>query len=294
MSRLPHLAQRLFNRPIAIRDDKAELVMAALADRFGVARLFRADGTVVVLDGRDWTDDVDPADYRGYDVIDGVAVIPVEGTLVAKLGSLRPYSGMTGYDGIRANLLMALGDSAVRAIVFDIDSPGGEVSGCFDLVDTIHAARGRKPMWAILSDSAYSGAYAIASACDRITVPRTGGVGSIGVICMVADISRGLSDAGITVNIIRFGEHKAEANQFEPLTDGARRRLQAEIDVCGDIFAATVARNRGLPKAKIIGLKAECFPGVAGARPGAVEVGLADQVMAPDEAFQALLDSLNT
>ena len=46
-----------------------------------------------------------------------------------KLGTLRPYSGMTGYDGIRQNFLEALSDPAVEAIVLDIDSPGGEVAG---------------------------------------------------------------------------------------------------------------------------------------------------------------------
>ncbi|TOL42864.1 serine peptidase, partial [Vibrio parahaemolyticus] len=67
-------------------------------------------------------------------------------------------------------------------ICLDIDSPGGEVAGCFDLVDLIYELRGKKPIYAILSENAYSAAYAIASAADKIYVPRTGGVGSVGVI----------------------------------------------------------------------------------------------------------------
>ncbi|MCZ7176509.1 S49 family peptidase, partial [Salmonella enterica] len=74
----------------------------------------------------------------GYDVVEGVAVIPIQGTLVQKLGTLRPYSDMTGYDGIRACFLQALNDSDVKAICLDIDSPGGEVAGCFDLADVIY------------------------------------------------------------------------------------------------------------------------------------------------------------
>ena len=58
--------------------------------------------------------------------------------------------------------------------MLDIDSPGGEVSGCFDLVDTIAAARGQKPIWSIVDDCACSAAYAIASAADRIILPRDG------------------------------------------------------------------------------------------------------------------------
>src|SRR5258707_8549616 len=128
------LASRLFNTPIAIAPQKEEIVMAALADRFGVTKLFRQSGDVVLLadggakaflDGAAAEDD--RADYRPYEVISGVAIIPIEGTLVQKLGSLHPWSGMTGYDGIRAMLSMAMNDEGVRAIVLDVDSPGGEV-----------------------------------------------------------------------------------------------------------------------------------------------------------------------
>jgi len=167
MDRFPHLAQRLFNQPIAIYPPKAEIVMAALADRFGIARLFRPSGETVILDAAAVFTEASPARERYYEIVAGVAVIPIAGTLVQKSGEMRPYSGMTGYDGIRLNFLQALADPEVEAIVLDIDSPGGEVSGCFDLVDTIFTARGMKPIRAILNEVAYSGAYAIASAADK-------------------------------------------------------------------------------------------------------------------------------
>jgi capsid assembly protease len=283
----PHLAQRLFNVPLAITPDKLELVMCALADRFGLARLLRADGDLILLDG-DY-DAGEPAQERPYEVFEGVALIPVQGTLVAKLGTLRPYSGMTGYDGIRANLVMALNDDAVRAIVLDIDSPGGEVAGCFDLVDEIHAARGIKPIQAILTESAYSAAYALASACDSITVPRTGGTGSIGVIVAHVDFSKALTTAGITVTLITYGEHKADANDVEPLSSDARARLQADVDAVGELFVETVARNRNLTPAKVRATQASTYLGEAG-----VEAGLADAVMSPQMALLALLNELHT
>ena len=220
MTNYPHLAQKLFNVPLAITPQKAEIVMAALADRFGLARLFHADGRVVALD--DWDDDIgEPAQARAYEVVEGVAIIPVTGTLVQKLGTLRPYSGMTGYDGLRANLSMALADDAVRAVVLDIDSPGGEVAGCFDLADSIYKARGSKPIWSILTESAYSAAYALASACDRIVVPRTGGTGSVGVICMHVDMSKALGAAGVNVTLIHYGDRKADGADSKPLSDEA-------------------------------------------------------------------------
>lgn len=286
MNTLPHLAQRLFNVPLAITPRKAEIVMAALADRFGIARLFRANGEAVMLDS--FQIEGEPAPDRAYEVVAGIAVIPVTGTLVQKLGTLRPYSGMTGYDGIRANLSMALEDDSVRAIVLDIDSPGGEVAGCFDLVDAIYNARGRKPLWAILTESAYSAAYAIASAADRVIVPRTGGTGSVGVICMHVDFSKALSAQGIDVTLIQYGDRKSDGSEYAPLSKEALARFQADVDSMGELFVNTVARNRGLKAAAVSGTQATTFLGANG-----VEIGFADAVMAPDAAFRSLLAELD-
>lgn len=286
--RFPHLAQRLFNTPIAILPQKAEVVMAALADRFGVTKLFRADGTVRMME--DYDDDMPPRarpEMQPCRVQGGVCVIRIEGTLVDKLGCLQPYSGMTGYDGIRANLRAALADPEVRAIALDIDSPGGEVSGCFDLVDMIYAARGTKPVHAILTESAYSAAYAIASAADRIIVPRTGGTGSVGVICMHVDWSKALTEAGIAVTLITYGDRKADGSEVLPLSKEALARFQADIDTMGDLFVTTVARNRGIKPDAVRATQASTFLGADG-----VAVGFADAVMAPDAAFAALLSTI--
>jgi len=286
MTNYPHLAQKLFNVPLAITPQKAEIVMAALADRFGLARLFHADGKVVALDN--WDGDIgEPAEARAYEVVAGIAVIPVTGTLVQKLGTLRPYSGMTGYDGLRACLSMALADDDVRGIALDIDSPGGEVAGCFDLADDIYRARGSKPIWAILTESAYSAAYALASACDRIVVPRTGGTGSVGVICMHVDMSKALGAAGVNVTLIHYGDRKADGADSKPLSDEALSRYQSDVDAMGELFVKTVSRNRSLSVKTVRATQATTFLGAAG-----VEIGFADAVMAPDEAFRSLLAEL--
>ncbi|MFC0140360.1 S49 family peptidase [Erwinia mallotivora] len=278
---LPHLAQRLFNTPLALHPRKAEVVMAALAERFGIAHVSRAGAW-------DFDDDEDfsrsAREDCGYDNLEGIAVIPVHGTLVQKLGSLRPYSGMTGYDGIRHAYLSALADPDVKAICLDIDSPGGEVAGCFDLVDEIYQARGVKPVHAILTECAYSAAYAIASAADRIVVPRTGGVGSIGVIVMHVDWSQKIKSDGLQVTIITYGDHKAETNPYVPLSDVARASLQDEVDAMGRLFVETVARNRGITDDIIRKTQAACFMA-----PDGVRLGLADAVAAPDAAFNELM-----
>ncbi|HEV2594129.1 MAG TPA: S49 family peptidase [Sphingomicrobium sp.] len=285
------MGQRLFNTPIAIHPTKAEVVVAALADRLGVGSMMRLDGPdIVPVAYDDWDDGFGSPGRNprgGYDVVAGVAIVEVQGTLVQKLGTLRPYSGMTGYDGIRQNFLTALTDSDVKAIMLDVDSPGGEVAGCFDLADAIYAARGKKPIWAILNESAYSAAYALASAADRIIVPRTGGTGSIGVICAHVDFSKALTSAGVKVTFITHGDFKADGHSEIPLSGDAKKRIQADITSMGELFDRTVARNRGIAADSVRDLQAATFLGAEG-----VKRGLADAVMAPDEAFRALLAEL--
>ncbi|EFJ5340440.1 S49 family peptidase [Escherichia coli] len=280
MNQLALLSQRLLNTPLALHPRKAEVIVSALAERLGITR---------IKSGAWYDDDEDeafrrPARESGYDILEGIAVIPVHGTLVQKLGTLRPYSGMTGYDGIRRNFLTALNDPDVKGICLDIDSPGGEVAGCFDLVDTIFACRGQKPVHAILSESAYSAAYALASAADRILVPRTGGVGAVGVIYVHCDMSRQMKDEGLNVTIITCGSRKAETSPLRPLSEAARSALQADIDAAGTLFIETVARNRGISADAVRALEARTLRADEG-----VQAGLADDVMSPDEAFSLLL-----
>lgn len=290
MHRLGDLAQRMFNTPLAIHPQKAEIIMAALADRLGISNAMYLDGRNIKM-SNDFGEDEDERKSNnprsGYDVVEGVAIIQIRGTLVQRCGSLRPYSGMTGYNAIRQNLLLAMDDSRVKGILLDIDSPGGEVSGCFDLADAIYEMRGIKPMHSVLSDKAYSAAYAIASATDKITIPRTGGVGSVGVVTMHIDWSKAIGEAGMKVTFITYGDRKAEGNQFEPLSKETLGHIQSDITKIGELFVETVSRNRNLSSAKIRATEAACYMGADG-----VAIGLADAVMPPDAAFRALLKEL--
>ena len=135
-----------------------------------------------------------------------------------------------------------------------------------------------------------SAAYAIASAVDpgSIYVPRTGGTGSIGVICMHADFSEALTKAGIRVTFItnEGADRKADGHPEIPLSPEALAAFKADIDAMGALFHETVARNRGLSVAAVRDQRAGTFMGANG-----VSAGLADAVMAPDAAFAAFLKS---
>lgn len=294
-SRLAHLAMKLFNVPLALRPDKADLAMALAAKRLGLRRIVRSDGAPIAArlgTSAEASTSGAPASGRpgrGYDTLDGIAIVRVHGLLVQRSGLVRPFYGITGMDGIRQNLFEAIDDPSVRAIVLDVDSPGGEVAGCFDLADTIHRARGIKPLQAICAEHAYSAAYAIASACDRVTVPRTGGTGSVGVITLLVDWATALDGAGIAVHFVHHGARKAEEMRAElqGVSKDLLGRIQTEVDRVGELFVATVARNRGIAAERIRDQQAACFMGELG-----VQQGLADAVAAPSEAFEQLLSDL--
>ena len=287
MSALPrHLITRLFNNTTALLPAASTIAMDLLA---------RASGSGVQASAFGMPEDKSERAERSrpYDVVCGVAIIPIRGVLIQRLGWLWYYGdlfGISGYDRIRLQFMQALADEQVDAIVFDVDSPGGEVAGCFDLVDTIYRARGTKPIAAILGESAYSAAYAIASAVDpgRLWVPRTGGTGSVGVIYMHLSIAKWLANTGIMPTLVTKGAFKGEGSEMLELSEGALARLQADVDAVGKLFDDTIARNRKMSAKSVAATQAGTFLGGDG-----VDIGFADAVAAPDEAFRALLAQLD-
>jgi signal peptide peptidase SppA len=220
-----------------------------------------------------------------------VAIIEISGVLVHRGAWIGQSSGQTSYEGISAQLAAAASDPLVRGIALEIDSFGGEVAGVFDLADAIRAARTAVPVWAFVAEHAFSAGYALASQADRIILPRTGAVGSIGVVVMHADLSGQLSDAGVTVTLIHSGAHKVDGNPYEPLPDAVRARIQGEIDALRGLFAETVSAGRGrrLTAEAALATEAESYRGAE-----AVAVGLADEVSDPASAFAAFTALVNS
>ena len=280
---LPHIATRVFNTPLMLHPTKAQVIAHALADRLNIEAVAHVDGSVKLT--ADFGKPAKPT-RSGVDRVGPLGIIQVQGTLVQRTGNLRPYSGMTGYDGIRANLESAVSDADIKAIVLEIDSPGGEVAGCFALADAIFDARSVKPVFAVLDESAYSAAYAIASAARKVFIPRTGGAGSVGVITMHADMHRALEHQGVDVTIITHGDLKDAGTPTRRLDVDTHQRIQADIDTLGEMFLKLVARNRKMSVDDVRAMQAGTFLGQQ-----AVDVGLADQVSDADKAAAAILES---
>lgn len=197
----------------------------------------------------------------------GVATIPVEGPLVRKAAGVAQVSGLTSYDALRKDLRAAVADNAVRSIVWAFDSPGGEVSGLFELADEIAAARPRKPM---LSDvaQANSAAYVLAAAVGNIQVEQAGQVGSIGV-------RMGVRKPGAEGDAIEFVSSVSPLKVADPTTQEGAATYQSQVDALGELLVEKVAAYRGVTADKV---RADFGRGAVLVGAQAVEAGLADRV----------------
>lgn len=283
----PHLADRLLNTPLLLHPQKLDAIIAGLGQRLlGVdgLHLDAAELTArAVLPAEMFTTRRGERSDRGYRVVDGVAVISAMGGLVHRTKLAADSSLLIGYNDLAADLEDALGKADVHAIALVFDSPGGEVSGAFELAERIYAARGHKPMVAVADGMAASAAYLAASAADEVVVSATSYVGSIGVVMRHVDFSRALANDGITVSHIFAGEHKIDGNPYQPLPDAVRNALQADIEGLYQMFVQAVAKHRSLDEQAVRDTRAGVYRGVA-----AVAARLADRIGTVDAVVAEL------
>lgn len=263
---LPHLASRLYGTPLLIARSKLDIILSVLGERIH----WPEPQSAIPL----------PPSRAQTDAPSGIAVVPIHGTLVRRGLGLEAASGLTSYGEIGAMLETALADPTVAGILLDVDSPGGEAGGVFELARQIRAADARKPVWAIASDSAFSAAYAIACSASRVYVTQTGGMGSIGVIAMHVDQSARDAQEGYRYTAITAGDQKNDFSPHQPLDKEASARLQAEVDRLYGLFVDHVASMRQLESRFVRSTQAGLYFG-----PEAVAAGLADAEGSPAMAI---------
>lgn len=291
------IAQRAFNTPLMVDPAKALAFLSGLGPRitgqeitFQGLEVDASDHATATLPARAslFGNDLAQRHQRNgtqpFTLVDGIAVIEIAGTLVHRGAWIGQSSGLTSYEGIAAQLQAALADPGVRGIALDIDSFGGEVAGAFDLADRIRAARAQKPVHAFVAEHALSAGYVLASQAERVILPRTGAVGSIGVVALHTDMSGALDQKGIAITLIHAGAHKIDANPYQPLSEAVHDQMQRELEVVRFLFAETVAAGRGdrLTHASALATEAAVLRGAE-----AIAAGLADDLADPVTAFHA-------
>lgn len=216
----------------------------------------------------------------GYMQPNGVAVIPVYGTLMRHLDLM---SAMCS-DGVTTDSLMddfnfAVGSPDVKAILFDFDSPGGQVNRITEFAAAIMAARGTKPIVAYASNLCASAAYWLASACDEVVASPTAMLGSIGILAAMPG-----RDPAKPKDLVYVSSHSPNKHT-EPESDAGKAEIMALLDATCEVFLADVAAGRGVSVDHVLEHYGQggLFIGING-----VEAGLADRLGQRDDLIAEL------
>lgn len=224
---------------------------------------------------------------EGYEIIDGVAVVPVHGVIARRMNLFQQISGGVSTELLGRDIQHALNNDDVHSIILDIDSPGGTVDGTEDVAEIIYNARDIKKIVTLANGVMASGGMWIGSAASQIFIANhTTAVGSIGVVTTHVDYSVQLEQAGVKVTEIFAGKFKRINSEFSPLTQEGEAVIQDLVDYLYSIFVNTIARNRGVDIASVLDYMADgrLFIGRQ-----AIDAGLVDGVF----TMNALIDKLN-
>ena len=220
----------------------------------------------------------DMKDANAASIRDGVAVIKVSGPLFRYANLMTRICGATSYELLAQDFNKAVQNPNIKGILLDIDSPGGEVNGCSELSDIIYQARGTKPIIAYASGACCSGAYWIASACDKILAADTAILGSIGVVSIFEK-----DDEDKTIEIV---SSQSPNKRPDINTEEGKAKIQARVDELAEVFIAKVARNRGITAVDVV---KNFGAGDVSVGQHAVRNGLADGL----SSFEDIISSLN-
>jgi signal peptide peptidase SppA len=210
-------------------------------------------------------------------VVDGVAIISVNGVVGHKFSSFLNSSGVTSIDVFTRLMNETSGRKDVDAIVLEVDSPGGTVTGVPEAAQAVERANQQKPVIAFAEGQMASAAYWLAVASEAIFTSPSADVGSVGVYLALLDTSRENELRGRKTELFKAGTLKGIGIPGTSLTDEQRAYLQETVDEIYEWFTRDVRSNREVSDETMQG---QTFMGAR-----AVDVGLADRIGTIDDAI---------
>ena len=269
------LTRELQTQPVFLADDFSatdlQAVLSALTSNQKVDHGGLIDELCAAYGG-------DGLSEKPFAFVAGAAVIPVHGMLINRFSG--SYGFLTGYEFIQRMTAAADADPDVRLIVYDIHSYGGLVHGAQETWDAVVGAG--TPTLAVIDSMAYSAAYYVASAADRIAITPSGGAGSIGAYKMRVDVTEMLAKGGVKVDFISAGAYKLDGQPATEMSDDERKRHQAAVDVSYDEFVSAVAVGRKMDEEAVRKTEAGTF-----SAQDALRLGLVDDIMTATAALSA-------
>lgn len=220
---------------------------------------------------------------RTVAIRDGVAIVPIIGPIFRYANLFTEISGATSTEVLATDIREALDNPAVKAIVLNIDSPGGVASGINELADLIYGGRVKKRIMAYVGGSGASAAYWIASAAHEIVADDTAVLGSIGVVLEVSIAQ----DANGGTRRYEIVSRNAPNKRPDLGTEEGRAKVQAMVNSLADVFVAKVSRNLGVKADRVVsmGNSGGVLLGAA-----AVRTGLAKRLGSLDAIVKELAD----
>ena len=180
----------------------------------------------------------------GRTTTDKIAVITMRGLIS---GSVPGNVTDSMVDDLRAGLQQAREDSRIKAIVLEIDSPGGEVTASDEIYSAVVKTRARKPVVVYMNTLAASGGYYVSCGGKFLMANETTITGSIGVIIQTLNYEQLFNKLGLASVVFKSGKFKDMLNGARPITPEERELVQNFIMGTYDKFLGIVAKERNLP-----------------------------------------------
>jgi protease-4 len=177
-------------------------------------------------------------------VQDRIALITMRGLIS---GSIPGNVSESMVEDMRLALQQARDDNRVKAIVLEIDSPGGEVTAADQIYNAVTKARARKPVVVYMDSLAASGGYYVACGGKYLMANETTITGSIGVIIQTLNYEQLFNKIGLASVVFKSGKFKDILNGARPMTPEERDLIQSFVMQTYDKFLGVVAHERGLP-----------------------------------------------
>lgn len=291
MTNFPLWAEKLYNAPLALDRFKNEVLCEFAQSRILGERPQQINA--VTLD-RPVALERDATNFRDgerlpYAFQDGIAVVPVRGTLVQRASWMDAESGLVGYNRLMQTARAAYNDDRVKAVWMPFDSGGGECAGLFAAAEELAImAEGDKPFYAWLDERACSAAYVLASACNKIYGRREAMAGSVAAIINVVDTSKAYEMNGLKPIVIRseWADRKARGQPGEKIDKETISWLQGMVDKASAQVIEFVSAMREIPEADLKALRGEAFTGN-----DLLKHRLVDGIMAESAAWDALKEA---
>jgi signal peptide peptidase SppA len=281
MSNLIHIARAVYCEPWLIEPSAHRVLCNILEAHMAggeveLAARMRGDMLAAAK-----VEDKERKEESPYAVQDGVAIVPLQGVIGRRVGMFERSSGVTDIDAFSRAVMQAGADPAVKAILLDVDSPGGTVGGVQAAADVVRQVSQTKHTLAYTGGTMASAAYWVASGAEAIYADQTAVVGSIGVYAQILDTSRADELKGYRTQVFASGKYKGAGAPGTQLTEAQKEQIQERVNDLAGVFKADVRRFN--PSVSDDAMQGQTFTGAK-----AQAAGLVNSVASFAKAFSDL------